>query len=186
MIGFRVLLVLLLLTVTCSGAAMKVHTIYILGSNGVANAIVGGTLTNAVDPIVNAGTAETNMLVVNLPANLLTNLHDRVEFRTAIRFAATADNKAFTATYGSEAIYSSGSVAQNGGDAVLTGEIIRTGNTSQSCNVAFSGNGAFDGSATFETAQTNGIATILKITATAAADGVVTNRSLTVKYYPAR
>lgn len=160
--------------------------IYVNGSNGVANASVGGTLTNSIGPIVNAGTAETNMITVNLPAHLLTNLNDRVEFRAAIRFAATADNKAFTATYGSEAIYSSGTVAQSGGDAVITGEIIRTGNTSQSCNVAFSGNGAFDGASTFETAQTNGIATILKITATAAASGVLTNRSLVVKYYPAR
>lgn len=155
-------------------------------SNNLVGVSLGGSFTNAVNPIVNAGTAETNMLTVNLSANMLTNLNDRITFRAAIRFAATADNKAFTVTYGSEAIYSSGTVAQSGGDAVLHGEIIRTGNTSQSCNVGFNGNGAFDGGSTFETVQTNGIDTILKITATGAASGVITNRSLTVQYWPTR
>jgi hypothetical protein len=146
---------------------------------------VGGALTNSAVPIVNAGTAETNMITANIPANVLTN-GSRLNFRAAIRFAATADNKAFTVTYGSTVIYTSGTVAQNDGDAILTGEIISTGVSGQSCNVTFNGSGAFDGASTLDAAENNGIANVLKITATAAASGVITNRSLVVDWFPAR
>jgi len=147
-------------------------------------ASVGGTLSVSTTPIVNAGTAETNMITGTIPAHVLTNAGDRITFRASGRFAATADDKAIAVVYGSETIYASGTLAQNGGDFVLTGEIIRTGDTGQSVNVGFTGNGAFDGGSTFETVQTNGIATTLKITATAAASGVITNRSLVIEWNP--
>jgi hypothetical protein len=124
------------------------------------------------------------MITANIPANVLTN-GARITFRAALRFAATADNKAFTVTYGSTVVYSSGTVAQSGGDAVLTGELISAGAANQSCNVSFTGNGAYDGASTSDALENNGIANVLKITATGAASGVITNRSLVVEWHPA-
>lgn len=147
---------------------------------------VPGNLTNAATSIVNAGAAATNLLTYMVLAHTLTNNGDRISFRTSGRFAANANNKQIQVILGSEVVFDSGSQAANSGSWVVTGEIIRTGSTAQSVNGSFAGSGEtlFNLANSRDIAQTNGINTLLRVVSTATADGDMTNRTLTVDYFP--
>lgn len=150
---------------------------------GSTNA-VGGTMRVTNTVVFSAGAAETNLQAVTINAHTLTNNQERLLFRASGRFAATSNTKTIKVVYGSETIFDSTAGVANTGAWVLNGEIIRTGSTSQSCNVDFNGgtNVVFVRTSSLDTAQTNGIATVLKITSTAAGDGDVTNRTFTVEW----
>ncbi len=151
------------------------------------NISVGGLIIGTSTPIASAGAAETNLIAVTIPAHTLTNLGDRVTFRTTGRFAATANAKDIKIVYGSETILDTSSQIVNSGAWTFEGEIIRTGNTSQSVNAEFHGAGVglFTTASSLDLVQTNGINTTLKVTSTAAGDGDVTNRTMTVWLWPA-
>lgn len=149
-------------------------------------ASVGGTLVVSNAPIASAGASETNLIAYTVPAHVLTNNNDRLTFRASGRFAATANAKQIKVVYGSETILDTGSQIVNSGAWTIEGEIIRTGNTSQSVNAEFHGAGEslFTTASSLDLAQTNNISTVLKLTSTAAGDGDVTNRSLTITWHP--
>jgi hypothetical protein len=157
--------------------------------NGRASAYssVGGIFTNVSTPVASAGASETNLITVTIPAHALTNNGDSFTFRTSGRFAATANAKDLKVVYGSETILDTSSQIVNSGAWTFEGEIIRTGNTSQSVNAEFHGAGVtlFTTAASLDLAQTNGINTVFKVTSTAAGDGDVTNRTMTVWLWPA-
>jgi len=162
--------------------------IYVRGSNGVANASVGGTIKVDTTKVISAGASETNLITFAVPAHTLTNLNDRLRFRFAGNFAATANAKDLKVIYGSETILDTSSQIVNSGAWTIEGEIIRIGNTSQEVSAEFHGAGVtlFTTASVGLLAQTNGIATTLKMTSTAAGNGDVTNRTLVVMYYPAQ
>lgn len=149
---------------------------------GATNATVGGLIISVATPVASAGASETNLISVTIPAHTLTNSGDRLTFRASGRFAATANGKDIKVIYGSETILDTSSQIVNSGAWTFEGEIIRTGNTSQSVNAEFHGAGVtlFTTAASLDLAQTNGIATVLKLTSTAAGDGDVTNRTMSV------
>ncbi len=151
------------------------------------NATIGGTIISITTPVASAGAAETNLIAVTIPAHTLTNTGDRVTFRASGRFAATAEAKQLKIVYGSETILDTTSQLVNSGAWTFEGEIIRTGNTSQSVNAEFHGAGEslFTTANSMDLVQTNGIATTLKVTSTAASDGASTNRTMTVFLWPA-
>lgn len=161
------------------GAFDRTHKTVIVGAT---NATVGGLIISVTTPVASAGAAETNLIAVTIPAHTLTNLHDKLTFRASGRFAATANAKDIKVVYGSETILDTTSQIVNSGAWTFEGEISRTGNTSQSVNAEFHGAGVtlFTTASSLDLAQTNGINTTLKLTSTAAGDGDVTNRSLTV------
>lgn len=147
----------------------------------------GGTICVSNNPIYSAGTAETNLLTYSVPANTLTNLRDRLSFRFSGNFAATANAKDLAVYWGSEKILDTTSQIVNSGNWTIEGEIIRDGNTAQSCSAEFHGAGVtlFTTANASALTQTNGIATLLKITGTAVGNGDITNRTLVVSYLPA-
>ena len=151
------------------------------------NASIGGTIISITTPVASAGAAETNLIAVTIPAHTLTNSQDRTTFRFSGRFAATANAKQLKLVYGSETILDTSSQVVNSGAWTVEGEIIRTGNTSQSVSAEFHGAGeaVFTTAASLDLAQTNGIATVLKMTSTAAGNGDATNRTATVMLWPA-
>jgi hypothetical protein len=151
------------------------------------NATVGGLIIGASTPIASAGASETNLISVTIPPHTLTNTQDRATFRTTGRFGATANAKEIKVYLGSEVILATGSQIVNSGAWTIEGEIIRTGNTSQSVNAEFHGAGVtlFTTASSIDLAQTNGINTALKVTGTAAGDGDITNRTMTVWLWPA-
>lgn len=152
-----------------------------------AKAAIGGTILVTNTPIASAGAAETNLQVVTIGAHVLTNNNERLLVRASGRFAATSNAKEVKLVFGSQEVFASGSQVANTGAWTLDAEIIRTGNTSQSVNASFHGgtNTAFITESSLDLAQTNGIATVLKITGTAAGDADITNRTLTVEWRPA-
>lgn len=165
------------LRVNESGAKVLTHS-------GAAS--VGGTLVVSNSPIASAGAVETNLISYSVGAHVLTNTNDRLMFRASGRFAATANAKQIKVVYGSQTVLDTGSQIVNSGSWTIEGEIIRTGNTSQSVNAEFHGAGVtlFTTANSVDLAQTNGIATILKLTGTAAGDGDITNRTLVVTWHP--
>jgi hypothetical protein len=150
------------------------------------SATVGGTYLITNTPIASAGAAETNLHVVTVGAHVLTNANDRLLVRASGRFAATSNTKQVQLVFGSEDVFDSGAFVANTGAYTLDCEIIRTGNTAQSCNCSFNGgtNVVYVRTSSLNLAQTNGIATVLKITGTAAGDGDITNRTMTVEWRP--
>lgn len=163
------------------------------GSVGLSNATtavgvsLGGTLAVSNNAIASAGASETNLITYSVPANTLTNNGDRLKFRFSGRFASTANAKDMKVVWGSETILDTSSKIVNSGAWTIEGEIIRTGNTAQTASAEFHGAGVtlFTTASAVDLAQTNGIATILKMTSTAAGGGDVTNRTMTVEYWPA-
>ncbi len=150
-------------------------------------ASVGGTLTNATAAIGSAGTGATNLQTYTYLAHTLTNTGDRLIIRASGKFSPVADAKQIKLLFGSETVFDSGSQTANAGAWVIEAEIIRTGATAQAVNASYSGTGAtvFNLANSLDIAQTNGINTLLAINVTCAANGGVTNRTLTVTYYPA-
>lgn len=167
-------------------ARVDVNGLKVLTYGGHA-AAVGGTILVTNTPIASAGAAETNLQVVTIGAHVLTNNNERLLVRASGRFAATSNAKEVKLVFGSQEVFASGSQVANTGAWTLDAEIIRTGNTSQSVNASFHGgtNTAFITESSLDLAQTNGIATVLKITGTAAGDADITNRTLTVEWRPA-
>lgn len=165
-------------------ARVDVNGLKVLTYSGAA--AVGGTILVTNTPIFSAGAAETNLQAVTIGAHVLTNNQERLLVRASGRFAATSDAKEVKLVFGSETIFASGSQVANTGAWTLDAEIIRTGNTSQSVNASFHGgtNTAFITESSLDLVQTNGVATVLKITGTVAGDGGITNRSLTVTWMP--
>lgn len=170
-----------------AGTVLVSGNLYTTGSNGVANAAAGGTIAIVSTPVASAGASETNLITYAVPANTLTNLNDRLRFRFAGNFAATANSKDLKVVYGSQTLLDTTAQIVNSGAWTIEGEIIRTGNTSQEVSAEFHGAGVtlFTTAAVGVLAQTNGISTTLKMTSTAAGNGDVTNRTLVVMYYPA-
>ncbi len=147
---------------------------------------VGGTLTNATTQSGSAGTGATNLQTFMVLGHTLTNVGDRLVIRAAGKFSPVADAKQIKLILGSETVFDSGSQTANAGAWVVNAEIIRTGNTSQAVNANYSGTAEslFNTANSLDIAQTNGINTLLAINVTCAANGGVTNRTLTVTYYP--
>lgn len=156
----------------------------VLTYNG--SATVGGTYLITNTPIASAGASETNLHVVTIGAHVLTNNNDRLLVRGSGRFAATSNTKQIQVVFGSEDVFDSGAFVANTGAYTVDCEIIRIGNTSQSCNCSFNGgtNVVYVRTSSLDLAQTNGIATVLKITGTASGNGDITNRTLTVEWRP--
>lgn len=148
---------------------------------------VGGIIANVTTGVISAGTAETNLQSFSVPANTLTNSGDKLRIRASGRLAATANAKQIKLIWGSETFLDTTSQIVNSGAWCIDAEIIRTGNTAQSVNASYNGNGMtlFTTANSKDLAQTNGIATLLKLTGTSGGDGDITNRTLTVEYYPA-
>jgi hypothetical protein len=148
---------------------------------------VGGTIAAQTTVVYSAGASETNLQTYSVPAHTLTNTGDRIQFRFTGNFAATANGKDLKVIYGSSTILDTTSQIVNTGDWVVDGEIIRTGNTSQEASASFKGAGQslYTISGVKVLAETNGIATTLKMTSTAAGNGDTTNRTLTVSWQPA-
>lgn len=151
------------------------------------NATVGGIIVSTTTTVASAGAAETNLISVTIPAHSLTNSQDRLTFRTSGRFAATSNAKQLKVVYGSETILDGTSQVQNAGAWTIEGEIIRTGDTSQSVSAELhcAMTNGMTTTSSLNLAQTNGINTTLKVTSTAAGDGDVTNRTMTVWWWPA-
>ncbi len=145
---------------------------------------IGGTISVNTTPVENAGTAETNLMTFSIPAHALTNTNDRLLIRASGKFAPSVGAKQLKLVYGSETLWDSSSQVQNGGTWVVNSEIIRTGNTAETFNVDYHGSGTtlFTLSAVGTAAQTNGIATTLKLTGTAAATSDLTNVTMTVTW----
>lgn len=158
----------------------------LIATGGNKAAKVGGTLIVSNSPIASAGASETNLITATIPAHTLTNSGDRLVIRASGRFAATAENKTVKLILGSETILDTSAQLVNGGAWVIEAEIIRTGNTAQTASAEYHGAGVtlFTTAAAVTLAQTNGIDTTLKVTGTAATDGGVTNRTLTVEWWP--
>lgn len=147
-------------------------------------ASLGGTISVNVTAVENAGTAETNLMTYAVPANALTNTNDRLIIRASGKYAPTANAKQIKLILGSETLYDSTSQIQNGGTWVIEAEIIRTGTTAQTYNTDYHGSGLtlFALSSVGTTTQTNGIATTLKLTATAGATSDITNNTMTIEW----
>jgi hypothetical protein len=147
---------------------------------------IGGTLSVATTPVENAGASETNLITYSVPAHALTNDGDRLVIRASGRFAANANAKQIKLVLGSETVLDTTSQIANGGAWIINAEIICTGSTAQTVSADYEGTAAtlFTLAAAATLAQTNGIATVLKLTGTAAS-GDITNRTLTVEYRPA-
>ncbi len=158
----------------------------LVSSGGTKFAKVGGTLFVDTTPVASAGASETNLITRTIPAHTLTNITDRLIIRSTGRFAATANAKQIKLVYGSETILDTGSQIVNSGAWVIEAEILRTGNTAQSASAEFHGAGVtlFTTANSLDLVQTNGIDTVLKVTSTAAGNGDVTNRSMTIEYWP--
>jgi len=164
-----------------------------LGSVIVSNAValtaysLGGTICVSNNPIASAGASQTNLITFTVKANTLTNNGDRIKARWSGRFGATANTKDLFVIFGSETILDTSAQIVNSGAWTVEAEIIRTGNTSQAASAEFHGAGVtlFTTAAAVDLVQTNGIATVLKMMSTAAGDGDVTNRTMTVEFYPA-
>jgi len=172
-----------------SGVAAGANITITTNSSSVVT-IVGRspvTLSANSTPVISAGAAETNLITYSVPANTLTNSGDRLIIRASGRFAATANAKQIKLILGSETILDTTSQIVNSGSWVIEGEIIRTGNTAQSTSAEYHGAGLslFTTASAVDLVQTNGIATVLKLVSTAAGDGDVTNRTLTVEWWPA-
>lgn len=157
-----------------------------VANGGNTAAAVGGSIYVNANPIASAGAAETNLMSYSLPAHTLSNGTDRVRFYVSGRFAANANAKQIKCIFGSETILDTTSQIVNSGSWTLEGEIIRTGNTAQSAWAKYNGAGLslFTSANAVELAQTNGIATLLKITSAAIGDGDVTNRTMTINWEP--
>lgn len=157
---------------------------FVKAGGSATNAAIGGTISVQAAPIASAGAAETNLMSYTVPAHALTNDNDRILFRASGRFAATANAKEIKVVYGSETIFATSSQIVNSGAWSIEGEIIRTGSTAQSAVAEFHGAGItlFTTASAIVLAQTNGIATVLKLTGTAIGDGDITNRTLTVEW----
>src|SRR5207247_5396816 len=97
-----------------------------------------------------------------------------------------ANTKTLKVIFGSSTILSTGAQIVNGGDWTIDGQIIRTGNTAQEASAELHGAGVtlFTDAGVVLLAETNGIATTLKLTSTASGNGDVTNRTMVVEYFP--
>ncbi len=98
-----------------------------------------------------------------------------------------ASAKDITGYFGSQQFLDLGAQTVQGGSWTIEGQIIRTGNTSQEASAEFHGAGVtlFTTANVATLTQTNGIATVLKLTGTGATTGDITNRTLVVEYWPA-
>lgn len=166
--------------------ALRVGTNGAVVLNHGGPAAVGGTYLITNTPIASAGASETNLQVVTIGAHVLTNDQERITFRASGNFAATANTKQIKVIFGSETLLDTGAQIVNTGSWVIEGEIIRTGNTSHTASAEYHGAGVtlFTTASAVSLAQTNGIATVLKLTGTAAGDGDITNRTLVVEWHP--
>lgn len=151
------------------------------------NARVGGPIYGNTTSVVGAGTAATNLQTVSIGAHTLTNNLDTLEVLASGKFSLTGESKQVQVIYGSQAILDSGSQAVSNSAWVVRGTITRTGNTAQYCTATLTwGQGPWAlTNATVILAQTNGIATTLKIVGTSGVTSSITNEALLVKWMPA-
>jgi len=168
-------------------ATTNVGPFYVQGASGTIIGRSPVTLSANTTQVISAGSAETNLITYSVPGNALTNSGDRLVIRASGRYAATANAKQVKLILGSETILDITSQIVNSGAWTIEAEIIRTGNTAQSTSAEYHGAGEalFTTASAVTLAQTNGIATVLKLVSTASGDGDVTNRTLTVELWPA-
>lgn len=138
-------------------------------------------------PIVGAGTSATNLASVTVAANQLTNNLSMLELELSGTFSLTGQSKQLQVVYGSTTLLDSGSQAVSNCAWCITGTIKRTGNTSQYSRLHLTwGPSSFTltNSHVFA-AETNGVATVLKVVGTSGVTSSITNESYSVRYWPA-
>lgn len=134
----------------------------------------------------NVGTGVDNLMTYDLPAGILKNNHDRLEFSCGIEIAANGNTKQLKVYFGASELYDTTAFAHNGGDLVIDVTIIRTGVTSQTYGLKLFAN---SGSIT-DTARVGGItedlnaAVTFKCTAEATDNDDILQRYLTVNWWP--
>ena len=156
------------------------------GTSG-SNAMVGGTCYVNATPLVGAGTAATNLMFWTLPAFMLTNVNDQVDFEFAGRmsFNQTTANQ-LQVVYGAKTVLDSGSQAATNTSFVISGTIVNRGPQSQFVKTVLDwGGGAYlTTNFTTQATENNWATSLLKLVGTSAGTSTITNEYMRVIYRP--
>jgi hypothetical protein len=142
-------------------------------------------VTNTTD-VGNVGAGVDDLITYTIPAGKLATNGDYLEFTMTFVFAANANSKQVQVIYGGTTVYASGAQAQNDGTMEIRGTIIRTGAATQKITFHEINNGTlFTDYADYVTAaETLSGTVVLKATGEGVNTGDITQKILTVKYFP--
>lgn len=161
----------LLMTLSSAGL-LKIRSGLI--PTGSALAPVGCSLKTNTTAVSSASTTATDLITYSLPGSTLGTNGDRMRFRCAGQFAATANTKQVKAIFGATTLLDTGALAiAAAADWCVEGEIIRTGATTQVAICSFSSSSTtLSESVTYSTpAETLGSAITFKLTGTVGGAG---------------
>jgi hypothetical protein len=150
---------------------------------GEFNAYLGGVISNDYTIVGSVG-AGSDLMSYTLSKNSLKTKGDFIEIDAFGTFAANANNKTVTLTFGSTDIFSIAGTAINSGSWNLKARIIKTGDATQ--EIIVDGNGT--NAVLIKTVYTSGAEDftsdlVIKVSATGTANDDVTQNSLTIKIY---
>lgn len=137
--------------------------------------------------VANVGAGEDDLITYDLPDGLLLADNQRIEIEGCFEFNGTGNNKQIRAYLGSTLLYDTGAHAHSGVDLVIKLVIIRTGISSQIGSAAVLGDTTHITTlANYFTASENLLTPkTFKFTGEAVADDDITQRYMTVKWFPA-
>jgi len=172
------------LTIASTGEATFTKTV--TASQGSTTYKLGGSLTVNTTDAGNVGAGEDDLITYSVPAGLLAANGDYIEFTMSFDLAANANAKQVKVKFGATTIYASGSQTQNDGVIEITGKIIRTGAATQRITYSVSSNTTlFTDYADYVTAgETLSGAVTLKATGEAVSNDDISQKILTVKFFP--
>jgi len=167
-------------------AASPVFTTTVIASQGATTYKLGGSLTVNTTDVGNVGVGEDDLMTYSVPAALLAGNGDYIEFTMSFKLAANANTKQVKVKFGGTTIYASGAQAQNDGVIEITGKIIRTGAATQRITYSVTSSGTlFTDYADYVTAaETLSGAVTLKATGEATSNDDISEKILTVKFFP--
>jgi hypothetical protein len=110
------------------------------GNNALAQ--VGGTIYVNPVPIVNAGTAATNLYTNNILANTLINQADSIELVSSGTFSLTGQSKELQLMYGTQTAFDTGLQPISNGFWQIRATITKTGPTNEYALINYTASGA--------------------------------------------
>jgi len=150
---------------------------------GKLDIFLGGVLANDYTSTGSVG-AGSDLMSYTLSANTLKTKGDFLEINAFGSFAANANNKTITLTFGSTDIFTIGATAINNGSFDLKAKIIKTGDATQEILVNGNGTNAVLVKTVY-TAGAEDLTTdlVIKVSATGTSNNDVVQKCLTIKVY---
>lgn len=160
---------------------------YVLAGTGSQLVQAGGSLEVNATAVGNVGSGEDDLMTFSVPASVLGANGDYLEISAFGTFAANANNKRIRAKFGATTLLDTTALAINDDAFHLRVQIIRTGATSQIAIATIStGDALLVSQTAYSTpAETLSGAITFKLTGEATSDNDISQKALTVRWYPA-